>query len=408
MENPKVIKIEDYTYDLPDERIARYPLEHRDASKLLIYKQGEISHKSFSSIHGMLPENSLLVWNDSRVLNARLIFHKDTGARIEIFCLSPADTDDYSQVLLSKGKCRWKCIIGNLKKWKTGKLSTELKIDKTKFRLQAELIQRGEKTNEVEFTWNEEGINFGSIMEHSGLTPVPPYLNRESEAIDRHRYQTIYSQAEGSVAAPTAGLHFSDKSLHAIEAKNIHTEHITLHVGTGTFQPVKSNTIGDHPMHTEYFYASRNLIEALEKYQGRVTAVGTTSMRGLESLLQAGINAMEGKTSLQETQNISQWEAYDRPENISLSEILHFMLKEMERLGIEEIKGKTSIMIAPGFPFLIPDRLITNFHQPGSTLLLLIAAYIGEDWKKVYRYALSNDFRFLSYGDASLLIPGNK
>ena len=405
MKNPKVIKIKDYTYNLPAERIAKYPLERRDNSKLLTYNRGAISHSPFSTVTDFLPESSLLVWNDSRVLNARLIFHKSTGARIEVFCLAPAHGMDYTSSLQARESCEWVCIIGNLKKWKSGILRTEADIHGTSVKLEAKLIERGSKNHVVAFSWDDPSVRFGEIMESSGLTPIPPYLNRDSEEIDRTRYQTVYSQAEGSVAAPTAGLHFSDDTLQKLADKNIKTSHITLHVGTGTFQPVKSEEIGNHPMHTEYFYAGKQLIRDLYRYKNKITAVGTTSMRGLESLLQAGIKSMQGKTQLNESQEIEQWEAYDRPEGIKLSDVLQHMLDEMEKLGIDEIHGKTSIMIAPGYPFLIPDRLITNFHQPGSTLLLLIAAYIGEDWKKVYDYALNNDFRFLSYGDSSLFIP---
>ncbi|MDA3819780.1 MAG: S-adenosylmethionine:tRNA ribosyltransferase-isomerase [Candidatus Delongbacteria bacterium] len=399
----KLIKIADYTYTLPESRIAKYPLEARDTSKLLIYNRGTLKQNKFHKLTGYLPADGLMVWNDSRVLNARLVFHKSTGARIEIFCISPAGEQDYSTALQSKGKTTWKCIIGNLKKWKTGALTGIFNIDDKEIKIHAKLIERGKTEHVVEFCWDYTGTSFADIMEHSGLTPIPPYLNRESEPIDRQRYQTVYSTVSGSVAAPTAGLHFSDRMLQTLRQSNTETASLTLHVGTGTFQPVKSKHIGDHIMHTEFFYASRDLLMLLKKHAGNITAVGTTSLRGMESLLQAGIKAMQGETQLDAPQHISQWEAYNRPEGISLETVLDFMIEESDRLNIHHIHGKTSMMIAPGYPFLLPDRLITNFHQPGSTLLLLIAAYIGDDWKKVYDYALLHGFRFLSYGDSTLL-----
>ncbi|MGC9330947.1 MAG: S-adenosylmethionine:tRNA ribosyltransferase-isomerase [Bacteroidales bacterium] len=401
----KLIKIKDYSYTLPESRIAKYPLEARDSSKLLIYNRGTLTQNKFYKLTGYLPENGLMVWNDSRVLNARLVFHKSTGARVEIFCISPDGEQDYSTALQSKGKTRWKCIIGNLKKWKTGALTGTFNVDDKEIKMHAKLIERGKTEHVVEFCWDDTGTTFASIMEHSGLTPIPPYLKRESEQIDRQRYQTVYSTVSGSVAAPTAGLHFSDRMLQTLRQSSTETASLTLHVGTGTFQPVKSTHIGDHVMHTEFFYASRDLLMALKKHAGNITAVGTTSLRGMESLLQAGIKAMQGETQLDAPQHITQWEAYNRPEGISLETVLDFMVEETGRLNINHIHGKTNMMIAPGYPFLVPDRLITNFHQPGSTLLLLIAAYIGDDWKNVYDYALQHGFRFLSYGDSSLLIP---
>ncbi len=401
----KLIKIADYTYTLPESRIAKYPLEARDISKLLIYNKGTLEQNKFHKLTSYLPENGLMVWNDSRVLNARLIFHKDTGARIEIFCISPADDKDYNLALQSKGQSRWKCIVGNLKKWKSGTLVSVIDLKNKKINISANLIQRGSTEHVVEFRWDDKETNFAGIMEHSGLTPIPPYLNRESEPVDRQRYQTVYSNVSGSVAAPTAGLHFSAEMLENIKQSNIHISSLTLHVGTGTFQPVKTETIGSHRMHTEYFYASRDLLKRLKTHLGNITAVGTTSLRGMESLLQAGIKAMQGKTQLDAPQHISQWEAYNRPDHLTAEKVLDFMINDMDRLNITHITGKTSMMIAPGYPFLLPDRLITNFHQPGSTLLLLIAAYIGDDWKKVYDYALQHRFRFLSYGDSTLLIP---
>ncbi len=405
MQPPKLIKIADYRYDLPDERIAKYPLEERDASNLLIYKAGEIKKDCFCKIPDLLPQNSLMVWNDSKVLNARIIFHKETGARIEIFCLSPTDNENFADALNQNRQTQWKCIVGNLKKWKQGKLTKHIHINDKDLTLEAELQQKTEKENIISFQWNQPDVSFGEILETSGLTPIPPYLNRETEAIDKIRYQTVYSQNEGSVAAPTAGLHFSEKTLQQLNEKNILQKNISLHVGTGTFQPVKSEKIGEHPMHTEFFYVSKDTIQALLKHSGNITAVGTTTVRGLESLYQAGIKAMTGKCNLEDTQEISQWEAYENSQDIPSKEVLQWILDDMNRKNLNEIKGKTSIMIAPGYQFHLINRLITNFHQPNSTLLLLIAAYIGEDWKKVYDFALNHGFRFLSYGDSSLLFP---
>ncbi len=408
MQMPKLIKIADYRYNLPDDRIAKYPIEHRDASKLLIYKAGSIHKAVFCEVSGILPKKSLMVWNDSRVLNARIIFHKDTGARIEIFCLTPAQEYDYANALTQTKICRWKCIVGNLKKWKQGKLSKSITIHDEELTLQAELIEKSEKHNIIEFSWNREDVQFGEILEHSGLTPIPPYLNRESEQIDRLRYQTVYSKNEGSVAAPTAGLHFSHEVLTALDEKLIAQKNISLHVGTGTFQPVKSEYIGQHPMHTEFFYISKQTVEALIQHYGNITAVGTTTVRGLESLYQVGIKAMSGISNLSEPQEITQWEAYENLSQTPSIDVLNWILDEMNRQKTQAIKGKTSIMIAPGYKFRFINRLITNFHQPGSTLLLLIAAYIGDDWKKVYDFALTNNFRFLSYGDSSLLYPNQE
>lgn len=404
----KLIKIADYRYNLPDDRIAKYPLEQRDASKLLIYNNGDIRQSIFREITNLLPEKSLMVWNDSRVLNARIIFHKETGARIEVFCLTPAQEYDYSNALTQTETCRWKCIVGNLKKWKQGKLSKSISIQGKNLVLQAKLIEKTKKDNIIEFSWNHTSIQFGDILEHSGLTPIPPYLNRESEQIDRSRYQTVYSDKEGSVAAPTAGLHFSPEVLNALNDKQITQKSISLHVGTGTFQPVKSEYIGDHPMHTEFFYITKTTVDTLIQHHGNVTAVGTTSVRGLESLYQIGIKAMSGMSNLSEPQKVTQWEAYENKSNPHAIDVLKWISEEMSRLNINAIKGKTSIMIAPGYKFRFINRLITNFHQPGSTLLLLIAAYIGDDWKKIYDFALSNDFRFLSYGDSSLLYPNQE
>ncbi|MDA3912001.1 MAG: S-adenosylmethionine:tRNA ribosyltransferase-isomerase [Bacteroidales bacterium] len=408
MQRSKLIKIADYRYNLPDDRIAKYPLAHRDASKLLIYKAGNIHETIFREVSDILPEKSLMVWNDSRVLNARIIFHKDTGARIEVFCLTPAQEYDYANALTQTETCRWKCIVGNLKKWKQGKLSKSIAIHGKELILQAELIEKTGKNNIVEFSWNHKDIQFGDILEHSGLTPIPPYLNRESELIDRSRYQTVYSENEGSVAAPTAGLHFSPEVLSALNEKQITQKNISLHVGTGTFQPVKSECIGEHPMHTEFFYISKQTVDTLIQHHGNITAVGTTTVRGLESLYQIGVKAMSGLSKLSEPQEITQWEAYENQTQRPAIDILHWISDEMARQKLDAIKGKTSIMIAPGYKFRFINRLITNFHQPGSTLLLLIAAYIGDDWKTVYDFALTNNFRFLSYGDSSLLYPNQE
>ena len=397
---PENIKIEDYIYDLPEDRIAKYPLDQRDSSKLLVYNKGKVSKDFFSNINRYVDFNSTFVFNNTKVIQARLKFFKETGAQIEIFCLEPVDPSDYVLAFQQTGKVAWKCIVGNLKKWKDKTLKKIITVGNDKVELNASKRNQDGNAQIIEFTWNNNKFAFSEILENIGVTPIPPYLNRESESVDKDRYQTIYSKLKGSVAAPTAGLHFTDEVLSKLKNKNIHIEEVTLHVGAGTFKPVKSETVDEHEMHTEHFVVKKSTIENLLKSE-KIFVVGTTSVRTIESLYWIGIKLIENKILYS---HITQWEAYELP-NLSKQESLNALLNYMNENGIDEIAASTQIMIFPGYKFKLVDVLITNFHQPKSTLLLLIAAFIGDDWEKVYDFALNNDFRFLSYGDSSILIP---
>ncbi len=397
---PENIKIEDYIYDLPEDRIAKYPLNQRDSSKLLIYNKGKISKDFFANINRYADFNSTFVFNNTKVIQARLKFFKETGAQIEIFCLEPVDPSDYVLAFQQTKKVAWKCIVGNLKKWKDKILKKVITVGNDKVELNATKRNQDGNAQIIEFTWNNNKFTFSEILENIGVTPIPPYLNRESESVDKDRYQTIYSKLKGSVAAPTAGLHFTDEVLNKLKNKNIHIEEVTLHVGAGTFKPVKSETIDEHEMHTEHFVVKKSTIENLLKSE-KIVVVGTTSVRTIESLYWMGVKLIENKILYS---HITQWEVYELP-NLSKQESLNALLNYMNENSIDEIDASTQIMIFPGYKFKLVDVLITNFHQPKSTLLLLIAAFIGDDWEKVYDYALNNDFRFLSYGDSSILIP---
>lgn len=391
------IHIEDYTYDLPEERIAKYPLECRDASKLLIYKDGNVQESIFRNIPDKLPADSIMVFNNTKVVPARLFFKRATGALIEIFCLEPVEPSEYVVSFAQTKSCRWKCVIGNAKRWKNDILdyySDELSY----LHLRASLIERNGQTGTVELSW-DGGEPFSSVLETCGKMPIPPYLNRETEAIDLERYQTLYAQIRGSVAAPTSGLHFTQDVLDAIAAKGIDCEDICLHVGAGTFLPVKSSLVSEHTMHREPFVVSKAFLLDLLESGKSVTAVGTTSVRTLESLYYAGVSAIETGAPL----DVTQWAPYEREYPYSTKEALRALVAYLDREGLDELKIGTHIIIVPGFKFRIVDRLITNFHQPQSTLLLLISAFVGGDWPKIYDYALAHDFRFLSYGDSSLL-----
>lgn len=397
------IYIEDFNYPLPDERIAKFPLEKRDSSKLLVYKNGKIDEDIFSNIVNYLPENALLVYNNTRVIHARLRFYKETGARIEIFCLEPLNPADYTLSLSSTVQCIWKCMVGNLKKWKSGKLTKQVEIKGDSVELNAELIQSENNTHEILFSWNNSDIHFADILEQTGELPIPPYLNRETEESDNITYQTVYSKIEGSVAAPTAGLHFTPEVLGQLKNKNIETEEVTLHVGAGTFQPVKSDTIDQHQMHAEVIEVRKPVIENLINKLGNVIAVGTTSVRTLESLYYVGLQILDNQQT--DIFHISQWIPYETKSNVSVEESLHAIVDYMNKNNLESIHASTQIMIKPGYEFKIVNGIITNFHQPKSTLLLLVSAFVKGNWKAIYDYALSNDFRFLSYGDSSLLLP---
>ncbi len=400
---PPNIDIEDYNYDLPEDRIAKYPLTQRDDSNLLVYQNGQLSTQTFRAIGNYFKQNDFIVFNDTKVIQARLLFRKETGAEIEIFLLEPIEPNDYVRVFQTRGSCKWKCIIGNLKKWKNDTIHMPIENGKVFFELKAEKAGRIGDAFLIEFHWPSAYITFGEILDRVGKTPIPPYLKRLSEAIDKNRYQTIYSQFEGSVAAPTAGLHFTDSVINGLKQKGVNCGKITLHVGAGTFKPVKSSSIIEHEMHTEHFIINKELIERIIAYGGRVTAVGTTTVRTLESIYWLGVKLKNHKTVTE--MHIDQWEPYQNREELSVHESLQYVMQYMEERELHKIEASTSIMIVPGYKFKIVKKLVTNFHQPKSTLLLLIAAFIGDDWKEVYRYAMDHAYRFLSYGDSSLLMP---
>lgn len=395
------IRIEDYNYDLPDERIAKYPLAERDLSKLLQYKDGVSSEYSFTDLPSLLPENSLMVFNDTKVVPARLHFQRATGAHIEIFCLEPIQPEEYVTMFAETEKCRWKCIVGNVKRWKNDILSLYNPYNDESIaamNLHASLVERDGETSVVEFTWSD-GSPFSKVLEVCGSIPIPPYLNRDTEAVDLERYQTLYARFRGSVAAPTAGLHFTDRVLEGIRSRNISTRTVCLHVGAGTFLPVKSSLVSEHTMHREPFVVTLQLLEKLLERKGKVIAVGTTSVRTLESLYYAGVRCIEqGMPS-----DVGQWEPYEREYGYTVDEALAALAGYLRSNGLSELKIGTRIIIVPGYRFRLVDVLITNFHQPQSTLLLLISAFVGGDWRRIYDYALENDFRFLSYGDSSIL-----
>ena len=397
------IDINDFDYPLPDERIAKFPLERRSDSKLLIYRNGDIAQSHFRSLAEQLPAGSLLVFNNTKVIRARVIMHKASGARIEVFCLEPHLPADYEHAFTVKGEGEWSCIVGNLKKWKEGFVGIDFDYEGTPCSLRAEIAERGEREHIVRFTWDVD-LTFGQLLEYLGRIPIPPYLNRESEEIDLTRYQTVYSKFEGSVAAPTAGLHFTDEMITEMTQQGFSFDEVTLHVGAGTFLPVKSDNAAEHPMHTEHFEVRLATLENLLAHNVDVTAVGTTSVRTLESLPVLGWRIRQSGTPYAE-RTIGQWESYDIPADYTGGEVLEDLIGYMKANGLERLKAATQIMITPlGFRFRIVKRIVTNFHQPKSTLLLLVSAYIGDDWRRMYRYALENDFRFLSYGDSSLLI----
>lgn len=395
----QTVDLNDYTYQLPEERIARYPLAQRDASKLLVYDHGTIGHQVFGDLPGALPPHSHLVFNDTKVIPARLFFRKPSGATIEIFLLNALEPSPVTSVTMaSRTSCTWQCTIGNLKRWPEGMplilpASTELN-------LKAELIDRAKGT--VKFSWpaNE---TFAAILNSAGVTPLPPYLHRKAEASDRQRYQTVYSKYEGAVAAPTAGLHFTERVLQQLKERNIATDFITLHVSAGTFLPVKESNAAHHTMHHEYVVVKKDTLNNLLLPKKRVVAVGTTSMRTLESVYWYGAMLLDDPSAAFVVPQALP--SYTTGEGPSSAEAIGAVIRWMEDRGMEQLQGKTSIYILPGYRFRVCEGLITNFHQPGSTLLLLIAAFIGEDWKKVYGEALENDYRFLSYGDSSLLLP---
>lgn len=397
------INIKDYDYNLPEERIAKFPLEDRDSSKLLIYKGHRISDTVFNKLPQELPPQTLLVFNNTKVIHARLIFHKPSGARIEIFCLEPHTPADYERTFAQKEKCRWYCMVGNLKKWKDGALSITFSHNDKTCTLTATIIGTHEKSQIIEFAWDDKTITFGQLLEILGKIPIPPYLNRESEESDNTRYQTVYSKFEGSVAAPTAGLHFTDRVLSELKEKGFLTEEITLHVGAGTFLPVKEENAALHLMHTEHFIVKLETLKNIAANINNIIAVGTTSVRTLESLPVLGYRILKSGTP-DETTPIGQWEPYDIPGETDSKTLIEAIISFMEKEQIAQLHCATRIMIVPGYTFKIIKGLVTNFHQPQSTLILLVSALTGNAWKEIYRYALDNNFRFLSYGDSSLLL----
>ena len=408
LDKVKNISIKDFSYDLPDARIAKYPVDPRDHSQLLLYRDGEISRSQFKNLPQYLPENSLLVYNNTKVIRARMFFRKETGAQIEIFCLEPLMPADYAQNFQAQGSCEWLCLVGNLKKWKGGKLHRQLSLNGQDVVFSAEHVGVEDKAQRIRFSWTPAEIPFGDLLEQAGQIPIPPYLNRESQQSDERSYQTVYSRIEGSVAAPTAGLHFTPAVLQSIDEKQIKRQEVTLHVSASTFQPVKSEQMDGHPMHLEFISVEASLIEDLLKYEGRIAAVGTTSVRTLESLYWFGVHLLESNTmqsnSVEESVwTLHQWYPYEDHQDYSMQQALQALLDDLRAKDETQFTASTRLLIAPGYTFRVVSDIITNFHQPQSTLLLLVSAYVGEDWRKIYDYAMANDFRFLSYGDSSLL-----
>lgn len=421
----KHIKISDYNYSLPDERIAKFPIAQRDHSKLLVYKHGEVSDDVFYHLPDYLPKGALMIFNNTKVIQARMHFRKETGALIEVFLMEPAAPTDYELMFQTAGHCSWLCMVGNLKKWKEGSLKRDFEIKGHSLTLSA-TMRRGEVgadgkaaslavgggTNYwIDFDWDNENISFAEILEAVGELPIPPYLNRETQESDKTTYQTVYSKIKGSVAAPTAGLHFTDAVLADLDAHGIDREEVTLHVGAGTFKPVKSLEIEGHQMHTEYIVVHRRSLEKLLHHDCQVIAVGTTSVRTIESLYYMGVHLLKHPEANEEDLHVNQWDPYDDGrdgglvDDITPMQAIQTIVDYLDKNGLEALHSSTQIIIAPGYTYKIVKMLVTNFHQPQSTLLLLVSAFLHGDWHQVYDYALSHDFRFLSYGDSSLLIP---
>ena len=419
-QDPKHIRIEDYDYPLPDERIAKFPLKERDSSKLLVYHNGEVGEDTFRNLPDYLPQGALMVFNNTRVIQARLHFRKgenQDGALIEIFLLEPAFPVEYQENFAAKEKCNWYCLVGNSKKWKGGQLFHEMKINGQRVQLSAFRLGEHGTSQEIMFEWDGE-VTWAEILDAMGELPIPPYLNRKTEESDKTTYQTVYSKIKGSVAAPTAGLHFTDQVLRDLDAHGVDREEVTLHVGAGTFKPVKSDEIGGHDMHTEHIAVRRQTIENLIAHGGEAIAVGTTSVRTLESLYYMGLRAArlmaEGQcTGDGEELHVEQWDPYPQADSqfsivnsqFPPVQALQSLLDYMDANKMDVLHSSTQIIIAPGYEYHIVKRIVTNFHQPKSTLLLLVSAFVKGDWHKIYDYALGHDFRFLSYGDSSLLIP---
>lgn len=401
----KEIQIKDYNYELPDNRIAKFPKAERDTSKLLIYNSGEVLEDSFRSLPSYLPEGALMVFNNTKVIQARLYFRKETGALIEVFLLEPASPTDYELVFQTKGKCSWGCLVGNLKKWKTGKLSRAIEYEGRSVNLTVERKGEYGTGHLICFEWDDETMSFADVIDAIGELPIPPYLNRETEESDKTTYQTVYSKIKGSVAAPTAGLHFTDNVLASLDKHGIVRDEITLHVGAGTFKPVKSDCISGHEMHTETVCVNRRTLEKLIEHNAEAIAVGTTSVRTLESLYFLGLKIKANPQITMEEMHVNQWDPYECVSDITAVESIKYIIEWLDRNNKTMLHASTQIIIAPGYDYKIVKMLVTNFHQPQSTLLLLVSAFVKGDWKKIYDYALTHEFRFLSYGDSSLLIP---
>ncbi len=409
--NPRHIHISDYNYPLPDERIAKFPLAQRDHSKLLVFENGDISEDIFYNITGHLPKGALMVFNNTKVIQARMHFRKETGALIEVFLLEPAEPADYELMFQTNGKCAWHCLVGNLKKWKEGQLSRSFDVNGKTVTLTVERLHEERTSHWVEFRWDNPDVSFAEILDAAGELPIPPYLNRDTQESDKTTYQTVYSKIKGSVAAPTAGLHFTDKVLADIDAHGIDSEELTLHVGAGTFKPVKSEEIEGHEMHTEYICVNKKTIDKLIAHGGKAIAVGTTSVRTLESLYYMGVKLHDNPNLTEEQLHVGQWEPYDYAERLAAEgtapldtiDALREISDYLDRNSRKALHSSTQIIIAPGFEYHIVDILVTNFHQPQSTLLLLVSAFVKGEWRRIYDYALAHDFRFLSYGDSCLI-----
>jgi S-adenosylmethionine:tRNA ribosyltransferase-isomerase len=412
MKDFEAIRTIDYNYNLPDERIAKFPLTKRDSSKLLIYNSGKISHNLFTSLPEHLPSGALMVFNNTKVIQARLHFRKEPtggpksqGALIEIFLLEPVSPADYQLMFTQTEECTWHCLVGNLKRWKEGCLKKNISIGTKEICVTAERIESTNNGHIIKFRWNGN-VTFAELLEATGEIPIPPYLNRESQESDKTTYQTVYSKIKGSVAAPTAGLHFTDTVLANLDSHNIEREELTLHVGAGTFKPVKSENIAGHEMHTEYIVVRKSTIEKLIAHNGEAIAVGTTSVRTLESLYYIGVYLSNHPDASEEEMHVQQWTPYNSENNkLTTIESLHHILNYLNNHHLDSLKTSTCIIIVPGYKFHIVKMMVTNFHQPQSTLLLLVSAFVNGNWREIYRYALENDFRFLSYGDSSLLTP---
>lgn len=399
--NPAQLSIKDFSYTLPPERIAQYPLPERDQSKLLIYRDQQIQEDIYFNIDRYLPENSLLVFNNTKVLQARLFFKNNKGVKIELFCLEPAEENDVVLAMNSCGKVRWKCLVGRVSKWKEKTIC----FTADGIMLEAEMVGRAADAFIIEFRWSPDSMSFAEVLHLAGVMPIPPYLKRTSEALDQHRYQTVYAKEEGSVAAPTAGLHFTNRLFEKLASKNIHPLYVTLHVGAGTFKPVKAEVMANHEMHSEFIEVHRPAILSLLAALGKpIVAVGTTSLRTIETLYWLGTKLILRGAAPQGIPDLTQWEPYEfEVAQIPVKQALEALLQWLDERKTERLLCKTSLLIVPGYKLKLANAIVTNFHQPESTLMLLVATVMGEDWKKVYQYALDNEFRFLSYGDGSLL-----